>query len=36
MSAAISETGRDLDWIELDEGVPFELPSLHDSINSDV
>jgi len=27
MSAAISVTGRDLPWIEIDEGVPFELPS---------
>ena len=26
MSAAISETGRDLEWIEIDEGVPFEIP----------
>lgn len=25
MSAAISETGRDLAWIELNEGLPFEL-----------
>jgi predicted protein tyrosine phosphatase len=28
MSAAISETGRGLPWIELDEGIPFELPPL--------
>lgn len=25
MSAAISDTGRGLPWIQLDEGVPFEL-----------
>jgi hypothetical protein len=27
MSAAIAETGRDLPWIEVDEGVPFDMPS---------
>ena len=25
MSEAIAETGRDLPWIEVDEGVPFEM-----------
>jgi predicted protein tyrosine phosphatase len=28
MSAAISETGRDLPWIDVEEGVPFQLPPL--------
>ena len=28
MSAAISETGRGLPWIEVDEGIPFELSLL--------
>jgi predicted dithiol-disulfide oxidoreductase (DUF899 family) len=27
MSEAIAETGRGLPWIEVDEGVPFEMPS---------
>jgi predicted protein tyrosine phosphatase len=27
MGAAIAETGKDLPWIDVDEGVPFELPS---------
>jgi predicted protein tyrosine phosphatase len=31
MSAAISETGKDLSWIEVDEGEPFELSSTYDS-----
>jgi hypothetical protein len=27
MGAAIAETGKGLPWIDVDEGVPFELPS---------
>ncbi len=30
MSAAITETGKDLAWIDVDEGEPFELPSVYD------
>ncbi len=36
MSAAIADTGRGLPWIELDEGVPFELPSVFDDATSAV
>ncbi len=36
MSAAIADTGRGLPWIELDEGVPFELPSVFDDTTSAV
>lgn len=28
MSEAIAETGRGLPWIQVDEGVPFEMPSI--------
>ncbi len=28
MSEAIEETGRDLDWVDVEEGVPFSLRSL--------
>jgi predicted protein tyrosine phosphatase len=28
MTAAILETGRGLAWVDVDEGVPFELPSF--------
>ena len=34
MSHAIAETGRELPWIEVDEGVPFEMPSVHDDARS--
>lgn len=30
MAAAVTETGKDLPWIEVAEGVPFELPSQFD------
>ena len=29
MSDAIAETGKELPWIEVHEGVPFEMPSVH-------
>jgi predicted protein tyrosine phosphatase len=28
MSAAIAETGRGLPWIDIDEGIPFELQAI--------
>jgi predicted protein tyrosine phosphatase len=31
MSRAIEETGRNLPWIEIDEGVPFEMSSTFES-----
>ncbi len=34
MSHAIAETGRELPWIEVDEGVPFEMPSVHGDAGS--
>ncbi len=34
MSDAIAETGRELPWIEVDEGVPFEMPSVHGTSGS--
>ncbi len=34
MSDAIAETGRELPWIEVHEGVPFEMPSVHGDAGS--
>ena len=35
MSAAIAETGRDLPWFSIDEGVAFEMPAhLHEEQNA--
>jgi len=31
MSEAIASTGRDLPWIEVDEGVPFRMPSAFEA-----